>query len=399
MAKIVAPELDKSRDLAVLKSNVTFTGSFTAGVSGADIAYGDMTTDTYTTSPSHTYTNVPPYLLNITSEKGDVTSMSISGNSLVDVDVSKFKNVTNVNVADNLLSKDTISQILVDLDENEQEDGTLTTTGNISGGDYTSDISTFYSLVGKGWNVNGVLWQPSSISTSLWFDASDSSTITIETGVSQFNDKSDNVNDNNLIQGTGSKQPTLGILNGLQVMTFDETLDQVLYTNGWDGIGDAGSLSVFMVGDKTAGHSSSSFLNFQDDMYTAESYFNPFGKRSTSSGSQSFTTPTGHFLYNANLQWDVSATLPDSFFNVFIDGTQEGIDKLYDNVFPEDHGARISIMSSNNLALSSSGTFCEAIITGLIDEATRQKIEGYLAHKWGLTVNLPVSHPYKTVAP
>ena len=33
------------------------------------------------------------------------------------------------------------------------------------------------------------------------------------------------------------------------------------------------------------------------------------------------------------------------------------------------------------------------------DEATRDKIFGYAAHKWGLTANLPVSHPYKTTAP
>lgn len=29
----------------------------------------------------------------------------------------------------------------------------------------------------------------------------------------------------------------------------------------------------------------------------------------------------------------------------------------------------------------------------------RQKVEGYLAHKWGVAALLPVSHPYKTVAP
>ena len=28
-----------------------------------------------------------------------------------------------------------------------------------------------------------------------------------------------------------------------------------------------------------------------------------------------------------------------------------------------------------------------------------EKAEGYLAHKWGLTSNLPVSHPYKNTAP
>jgi hypothetical protein len=29
----------------------------------------------------------------------------------------------------------------------------------------------------------------------------------------------------------------------------------------------------------------------------------------------------------------------------------------------------------------------------------RQKIEGYLAHKWGLSNNLPANHPYKNNAP
>ena len=29
----------------------------------------------------------------------------------------------------------------------------------------------------------------------------------------------------------------------------------------------------------------------------------------------------------------------------------------------------------------------------------RQKIKGYIAHKWGLTSNLPANHPYKTGFP
>lgn len=36
---------------------------------------------------------------------------------------------------------------------------------------------------------------------------------------------------------------------------------------------------------------------------------------------------------------------------------------------------------------------------GDIGDADRQKIEGYLAHKYNLTTNLPSTHPYKTVAP
>ena len=37
--------------------------------------------------------------------------------------------------------------------------------------------------------------------------------------------------------------------------------------------------------------------------------------------------------------------------------------------------------------------------TGLQDISDVEKAEGYLAHKWGLTGNLPVSHPYKNTAP
>jgi 6-phosphogluconolactonase (cycloisomerase 2 family) len=42
----------------------------------------------------------------------------------------------------------------------------------------------------------------------------------------------------------------------------------------------------------------------------------------------------------------------------------------------------------------------EAIaIEGTLSSDDRQKLEGYLAHKWGLTANLPVDHPYKTTPP
>lgn len=46
------------------------------------------------------------------------------------------------------------------------------------------------------------------------------------------------------------------------------------------------------------------------------------------------------------------------------------------------------------------GTIADLIIvSGVITNSERQKMEGYLAHKHGLTANLPALHPYKTVAP
>ena len=37
--------------------------------------------------------------------------------------------------------------------------------------------------------------------------------------------------------------------------------------------------------------------------------------------------------------------------------------------------------------------------TGGGDKTYIEQAEGYIAHKWGLTSNLPVSHPYKNTAP
>ena len=37
--------------------------------------------------------------------------------------------------------------------------------------------------------------------------------------------------------------------------------------------------------------------------------------------------------------------------------------------------------------------------TGGGDKTYIEQAEGYIAHKWGLTASLPVSHPYKNTAP
>ena len=37
--------------------------------------------------------------------------------------------------------------------------------------------------------------------------------------------------------------------------------------------------------------------------------------------------------------------------------------------------------------------------TGGTDITEFQKAEGYLAHKWGLTGNLPSDHPFKNISP
>lgn len=54
---------------------------------------------------------------------------------------------------------------------------------------------------------------------------------------------------------------------------------------------------------------------------------------------------------------------------------------------------------------AASNQYTDAIVaeafahTGALTTLDRQKAEGYLAHKYGLTANLPAGHPYKTTPP
>jgi len=40
------------------------------------------------------------------------------------------------------------------------------------------------------------------------------------------------------------------------------------------------------------------------------------------------------------------------------------------------------------------GIVAEVIVCDELTSANQDTVEGYLAHKWGLTANLPVGHPY-----
>ena len=76
-------------------------------------------------------------------------------------------------------------------------------------------------------------FSPKSISgLAAWYDAADSASITIQTGVQQWSDKSGN--GRNLVQNTTNNQPLHGsvTLNGKPAVTFDGTNDllRVAYT-------------------------------------------------------------------------------------------------------------------------------------------------------------------------
>jgi hypothetical protein len=227
----------------------------------------------------------------------------------------------------------------------------------------------------KEFTWNETVWNPSMLQTDLWFDAADASTI-IESGgdVSQWNDKSGN-GDNAI--WTGSK-PTyeLGAFNGKDSIYFDGT--DLLQISGFNL--DLSPFTIMFAGE--------GILSSAGTNNIPRLYFN--------SSSISYTN-LNIIIWPENntkrlLSWSFDGVNSHTVHrNASIVGTvtQAAVSGLVN-----DYG--IGRAGSNY----SDGRFCEYIVLKRNATTTeRQKLEGYLAHKWGLTANLPNDHPYKLVGP
>jgi len=76
--------------------------------------------------------------------------------------------------------------------------------------------------------------------------------------------------------------------------------------------------------------------------------------------------------------------------------TNLAVPKTGNPAYTLDIGAFGGVSSLNRLV----GAFAEIVfLTGTTNDIDRQKMEGYLAWKWGLQGQLPAGHPYKDAAP
>jgi len=213
------------------------------------------------------------------------------------------------------------------------------------------------------------------LSTELWLDASDASTITSNSNndVSQWNDKSGN--NNHVSQANVANQPKKGVSS----ISFVGSNDNMI-TNSAIKISD---VDIYYVRRQPLASS----IDFNGGGYAICC---KNGQNSVI--NRSFGSPT-----------------------YYVNGTSEtpaNRDQMYDLINTNKKmmlsvvGANLSSWSSFGLSTYGGewrfdGDFYEIVLVdgSKVDDAMRQKIEGYLAHKWGIEADLPVSHPYKTNAP
>lgn len=280
-----------------------------------------------------------------------------------------------------------------DADSGVTIDGALTTELSEP---LTTELGDFLAF-----DENVSYWTPALLTTENWYDAADTSTITDTAGVvSQWDDKSGNANH---LTAVGSSIFTdRRTRNSSNVMDIEEGsyFTKTAYQLPAD-------CSIFMMAgidaisvntDALLAIRGGSSQNFQFDsgdvVGDQDQFFARFN--ATNIGTTNTFSPTvdqkGPSIYE--LIFDLNG---DGDLEVFIDGTTFGT-----TAYTAQCGANSELLLFTNRSLNQYPDGCAAeviIVPSVLSTTDRQKMEGYLAHKWGLTAQLDVSHPYKTSRP
>lgn len=230
------------------------------------------------------------------------------------------------------------------------------------------------------------LWTPANISTAVWLDAADTSTITLnESTVLQWSDKSGN--SRHVSQTTVSLQPTYrtAVLNGLNGVDFFSNKGLVAATSN-----PVVQFVATVIKSQNA---------------TWASYHAMFDSRSTATRIGSLRSAGGVSFYasipaeTASAAWEngtgISPGLgPFSAIN---------LPQIIEFTVAPGRGNPmngITVGNFDNQPSGGSGMQYEIIaLSAVPSPEDRQRIEGYLAWKWGLQANLQVNHPYRNAAP
>ncbi len=234
------------------------------------------------------------------------------------------------------------------------------------------------------------LWTPEEITTAAWYDASAESTITESEGaVSQLNDKSGN--NQHVTQGTPSDQPLTGVrtIGGLNALYADTNSKELVYSGA---VPSMTNVMVMCVGTFLGATNYRPFVQMNSTVGNAHYVIQVEGSGMQTNFSTddagTFNKKGGGLTVGSPQIYGLS--YDGAGVAAFIDGVGGGVDAIT-GAFSAD---RLAIFDG-----SETFEFGEWIVFDGSDVATRQKIEGYLAHKWGLEANLPASHPYKLAPP
>jgi len=263
-------------------------------------------------------------------------------------------------------------------------------------------------------------WDPSdSVTTSFHIDAADTSSYSLSgSNVSSITDKAGNFS----ITVNGTPTRVSSALNSLNVWDFSGSSEDFTTSdeqNVTDGSGNHWAIGVFLA--DTVNDTQDSFYSFENNTVSSGSkrdYAVSAGNSSAFNGELDLDGLSSNRISSTigNLQEFDSAVTLDAFhivgtiFNKTGNQISTRVDGAnaftpvndYDRAISQKQDVRVMRNRANERL---DGRVAEFFVVGALpgtggtDITEFQKAEGYLAHKWGLTGNLPSDHPFKNVSP
>lgn len=258
----------------------------------------------------------------------------------------------------------------------------------------------------------GVLWTPSALPTEMFYIA-DNVVYDSSNRISQLTDMSGKAR--HATQSTNSAKPLLSAFPDTQekAISFDGVDDyfwqsNTSYLNGVSGVWcfsvDVSSVKtgynyIFQSQYASSSGPKSAFGYVSGNVYAG-------GRRQVSNSwaeiRDSASSATQKNIIFSQLNYSEAKEL------IFRNGLNVATNNSFLTAGVADssplHGSSIGAYVSNNVASTFDGGFngktgCIIVGVGVLSASDRQKIEGWAAHKYGLTGNLPSDHPYKTLIP
>ena len=268
---------------------------------------------------------------------------------------------------------------------------------------------------------SGTAWAPTNLGINLrmWLNPSDTSTTTFSTdGLNSLTSISD-------ASGVGTtininNTPQQGTEDNKQIIVFDHSSNEYLSTGSFAIAANGNHWAAFAGTIATPDNTKDSIWSFETTQSPKRDYAISSGNASQFDGELDLDgLSTNRISSDAGnlIQFTAQTPIqPNTNFLIlcYFDktGSEIGVRVNGTNAFtPEtDYDNSIRTTAGMNIfrnrgSQSFGGKMFEFMVSqgqpgiGSGNKMYIEKAEGYLAHKWGMTSNLPVSHPYKNIAP
>ena len=263
-------------------------------------------------------------------------------------------------------------------------------------------------------------WKPSMLGNDLrmWLNPSDTSTTTFQPGTNTLTSITDASSVGTTININNT--PTQSTEDNKEIIVFDHASNQFLSTSSF-GIANNGNHWAAFAGEiASVNNTKDSIWSFDTTLSPARDYAISAGNVNDFEGELDLDgLSTNRISSTAGNKIDFTAQTPIQPNTKFMllcyfdkSGSEIGVRVNGNNAFtPEtDYDNNLKTTAGMNIFRNrGSQTFGGKLFEFMVSQGQPgfgsgnkyyiEQAEGYLAHKWGLTASLPVSHPYKNTAP